>query len=295
MSHFDVLGVAGSASDEEIAAAHRQLARQFHPDAHPGASAAERASYEAAMTRINVVYDAVKTTARRSQTYRSDEEPSESGSTSRPPVVGECDLCGSAPAGSFVFEHQSAWLLTGRRHTSAVELCRHCASAMGRAHQNRTLYTGWWGVTAIFTNFGVLARNALQLRRARTLAAPTMDPNVVAPLAQPAPETKGLFRRGGVWFATLALSAILVAIVLVANPHSSTPTPRTAPAAAIDPWLVDDCISGTPQLGRVDCDQPHDGRIVQRVAIPGVCPVATDVYVRHGTGFSNVYCIDTDE
>ena len=91
-------------------------------------------------------------------------------------------------------------------------------------------------------------------------------------LAQPAPETKGLFRRGGVWFATLALSAILVAIVLVANPHSSAPNPLTVPAAAIDPWLVDDCVSGTPQLGRVDCDQPHDGRIVQRVAHPRRVP-----------------------
>ena len=36
-------------------------------------------SYEAAMTRINVAYDAVKTTARRSQTYRSDEEPQRVG------------------------------------------------------------------------------------------------------------------------------------------------------------------------------------------------------------------------
>src|SRR6478672_7139761 len=150
-----------------MAAAHRQLARQFHPDAHPGASAAERADYEAAMTRINVAYDAVKTTAQRSRYSRSGED-AESGTAHRPPVAGECDLCGSAPADFFVFEHQSAWLIAGRRYTSAVELCGQCASAMGRAHQNRTLYSGWWGVTAVFTNFGVLARNALQLRRART-------------------------------------------------------------------------------------------------------------------------------
>ena len=256
--------------------------------------AAERASYDAAMTRINVAYDAVKTTARRRRYCRRDEERSESGPRPRPPVAGECDLCGSAPADSFVFEHQSAWLVTGRRHASAVELCRQCASATGRAHQNRTLYTGWWGVTALFTNFGVLTRNALQLRRARDLAPPTMDPDVVAPLTQPAPETRGLFRRGGVWFATLALSAVLVTIVLVANPHSATPTPRPTPAAAIDPWLVDDCVSGSRKLSPVDCDQPHDGRIVQQVAIPGACPVATDAHVRHGTGISNVYCIDTD-
>ena len=148
----------------------------------------------------------------------------------------------------------------------------------------------------IFTNFGVLARNALQLRRARTPRPhPRWIPTSSRPSPQPAPETKGLFRRGGVWFATLALSAILVAIVLVANPHSPTQTPPTTPAAAIDPWLVDDCVSGTPQLSPVDCGQPHDGRIVQRVAIPGACPVATDAYVRHGTGISNVYCIDTDE
>jgi curved DNA-binding protein CbpA len=294
MSHFDVLGVAGNACDEEIAAAHRQLARQFHPDAHPGASAAERADYEAAMTRINVAYDALKTLPRRTRYFRSDEEPSEPGTASRPPSVGECDLCGAAPADHFVFEHQSAWVLTGRRHTSAVELCRQCASAMGRAHQNRTLYSGWWGVTALFTNFGVLARNGLQLRRASNLARPTMDPNVVAPLAEPSPETRGLFRRGGVWFAALALSGILVAVVLLANPHSPTQGRPTAPAAAVDRWVVDDCISGTLQPSPVDCNQPHDGRIVQRVAIPGACPVGTDAYLRHGAGISNVYCIDTD-
>ena len=55
-----------------------------------------------------------------------------------------------------------------------------------------------------------------------------------------------------------------------------------------------DCVSGTRQLEPVDCNEPHDGRIVQHVAIPAACPVGTDAFVRHGTSIDNIYCIDTN-
>jgi curved DNA-binding protein CbpA len=177
LTFFDVLGVAESAFDDEVASAHRRLAREFHPDAHPGASAAERASYAAAMAKINVADDAIKTSQRRAM-YGPAEEAGHSASGQRAPREGECDLCGSAPARHFAFEYQTAWLLSGRRYLSSVELCRQCALDMGRAHQNRTLYTGWWGVAALFTNFGAVARNARQFRRA---------------VQYPDPHSKGLF------------------------------------------------------------------------------------------------------
>ena len=38
---YSVLGVASSATDEEISKAYKKLARQYHPDLNPGNTAAE--------------------------------------------------------------------------------------------------------------------------------------------------------------------------------------------------------------------------------------------------------------
>ncbi|MGK2851231.1 MAG: DnaJ domain-containing protein [Candidatus Limnocylindrales bacterium] len=55
---YAILGVARGSSDATIVAAHRALARQFHPDiAGEGATAR--------MMRINAAFDAIRTSARR--------------------------------------------------------------------------------------------------------------------------------------------------------------------------------------------------------------------------------------
>ena len=52
---YEVLGVPRGASDEEIKAAYRRLAKQYHPDYHPDdPRAAEK------MNEINAAYDAIK-------------------------------------------------------------------------------------------------------------------------------------------------------------------------------------------------------------------------------------------
>lgn len=52
---YAVLGVAPTASDEEVKAAYRRLAKKYHPDLNPGdASAAQK------MNEINAAYDQIK-------------------------------------------------------------------------------------------------------------------------------------------------------------------------------------------------------------------------------------------
>ena len=52
---YKVLGVSPNASDEEIKAAYRKLAKQYHPDLHPGDKAAAEK-----MNEINAAYEQIK-------------------------------------------------------------------------------------------------------------------------------------------------------------------------------------------------------------------------------------------
>ena len=52
---YKVLGVSPDASDEEIKAAYRRLARQYHPDRNPGDETAAKK-----MQEINAAYDQIK-------------------------------------------------------------------------------------------------------------------------------------------------------------------------------------------------------------------------------------------
>jgi hypothetical protein len=69
MDPFDVLGVAADASAEEVAAAYRRLAKQWHPDRAEGPQAARR------MAEINAAYDLVRSERWLARRERIDEPP----------------------------------------------------------------------------------------------------------------------------------------------------------------------------------------------------------------------------
>ena len=64
-THYEVLGVSTTATEYDITTAFQHLARQFHPDAHPGASGPQRQFYEDAMVRVNAAHDTLQDSGKR--------------------------------------------------------------------------------------------------------------------------------------------------------------------------------------------------------------------------------------
>ena len=64
-THYQVLGVAPTASPDEVRRAHRQLARVLHPDRLAGSSAAERTLAERRMREVNAAWTTLSNPARR--------------------------------------------------------------------------------------------------------------------------------------------------------------------------------------------------------------------------------------
>lgn len=60
-THYDTLQVERGASGEGVRAAYRRLAQKFHPDKHPGRSAAA-----AVMAQLNQAYEVLSDPAQRS-------------------------------------------------------------------------------------------------------------------------------------------------------------------------------------------------------------------------------------
>ncbi|NLX83082.1 MAG: J domain-containing protein [Clostridiales bacterium] len=61
---YQVLGVSRDASEQEITAAYRKLAKKYHPDLNPGDASAQKK-----MAEVNVAYEEIKSGRARYQDY----------------------------------------------------------------------------------------------------------------------------------------------------------------------------------------------------------------------------------
>lgn len=82
--YYEILGVARSASDEEIKKAYRNLARKYHPDLHPD----KKAEMEAKFKEINEAYSVLIDPKKRSDYDLTGRVTFEPGMGGYPPGAG---------------------------------------------------------------------------------------------------------------------------------------------------------------------------------------------------------------
>lgn len=284
VGYYDVLGIGPDASQDEVTAAFRFLAKQFHPDLHPKASPEDQERFEAAMARVNEAYSVLKDPSLRREYDGLRSRTLTEDTRWRPPLDDECLLCGHTPAAPFRFAHQRAWFFRGTRQTFEGDLCRSCAQSLGRSNQNRTLWTGWWGFPAIITNLAVVGQNALNLRRAAALAHPRARPDTtwtVVPFDKPLPPGRSIFGRGGIY----AAAGVVIVLLSIPGEAANNSTPKVQAR-----WEQGACVAVRNDQNRahpVPCDQTHDGRVIASVSSSASCPRQTDFYVLDGL----TYCV----
>jgi curved DNA-binding protein CbpA len=106
-THYELLGVAPGASQDEIQRAYRQLARDHHPDTKAGASAAASEHAREIMAAVNAAWTVLGDPARRraydeelARAARPGAEPEAAGSDAEEPDAWwDLDDEPTAPAG----------------------------------------------------------------------------------------------------------------------------------------------------------------------------------------------------
>ena len=288
-THYETLGVPESANLDTLRQAYLELARQVHPDQHPGAGTALQASLQEAMVRVNEAWTVLEDPGQR---QRYDASLRRSRTQPPPPAPpyqpggDECLLCAHSPAELFEFQYQKAFLLFSSKFTATNTLCQSCAQSVGRSTQNRTLWLGWWGIFAFFRNIGAVYTNGKSLRQAAKMKEPTRSGRFgAAPLLGPLGTGRPVLARSGVWFTALALLFAMSHISEATSPQTPSVTRNQAD------WAAGNCVSGSTYVTPVRCSQPHSGRIAASALNARNCPLHTEFWVEDG---AIVWCIDAD-
>ena len=111
------------------------------------------------------------------------------------------------------------------RRSKVARMCRTCGLATFRKITNRTLLTGWWGVTPMFMNIAILAQNLFSLHQINRLDPPRRNPEFLSSHLAPLAPGKSMLFRGGIWVSIAACVVIGFAVFLLVNATSISSVP----------------------------------------------------------------------
>lgn len=163
-------------------------------------------------------------------------------------------------------------------------MCRQCGLALFRRMTDKTLFAGWWGVTAVFTVLGVLAGNLSARRRLTALAQPVRQADAHAPRERPLQPGPPLLARPGVWLAAflLAVAGVVISGLAGAVQRDGAPLAGRCVVFTAD---------GTRLGDVVPCSRLHDAEVVDVSAEADACPAAADGYFERRDR-NEVLCVD---
>jgi molecular chaperone DnaJ len=120
---YKILGVSPDASDEEVKRAYRRLAKQYHPDLHPGDENAAKM-----MQKINAAYEQIKNPEKAQQSRTSQSY----GGYGYDPFGGAWQRQSYAGASGDQYQQSAYQYILFRRYHEALNVLQNCANRNAR-------------------------------------------------------------------------------------------------------------------------------------------------------------------
>ena len=186
-----------------------------------------------------------------------------------------CLHCGRAPSARLDLREHTGMVVLARYAVLKGTFCKDCGTALFRDRQNATLVKGWWGLLAFFANFYAIGKNVVSWYRIANLDEPA-GAAAVTPLDKGRP----VFARPGLW--------VPVALFLALSYLIGADTPPTDPTGA--------CVNlGRNGMTLVDCNELHDGKVLNLVDASTSCAAGSDEAIRLRRQGPTIACVDLDQ
>lgn len=266
-----LLGVDAATPIDEVRSRYRIRARMLHPDTLAGRPGLLDEANRA-MATLNEAWQVISEADEAGT--RKTGETSKTTTELRPPIDGECELCGAYPSRLLRLRGTRGLILARREIKIESQMCRPCGRSMFREVQADTLARGWWGIGSALLTIPYLLLNLLSMLSHRRTPAPLgRATNVITPFPPDLPAAPPVLRRPGPVIATLFVMTLLVAAFAAGQtpqvtedtsdpqeavspePSGVTPSGGTSESAPTLPSPVGLCITATAEVRK--CDDPY--------------------------------------
>lgn len=281
------LGVGPETPLPEVKSRFRLRAQMLHPD-RLGDRPELVAEAERSMAELNEAWRTICLADRDGTRTATNFQEPDVQLQSRMPLEGECDLCGSRPAGRLRLRTLVGRVVFWRTRSLEPDLCANCATSVFREAQSATLVTGWWGLFAVYANVVAVVLNiAAILRHRRRIPPPqSRDPSVSTPVPPGLPLARPIFRRPGPLIASSAAAAVMALFVLPSL-GSTDDRPSRVPTDREVDRAVGSCLDANGR--EVDCgDEAAAYEINARVASAAECGAIEAVFT--SAADDQIYC-----